>query len=130
MLKFDPVKRLSAADSLKHPWFLSNKMDIQLEKNFVDESFKYFMQFSPDQKFQQAALAYMVHHLTDLTDTGDIRKMFEHFDTNHDGKLSHGEILEGFKAVMPILYNEKEFLKVIRKVDQDKSGFIEYEGIF
>jgi calcium-dependent protein kinase len=85
------------------------------------------MQFSPDQKFQQAALAYMVHHLTDMEDVKELRKMFEAFDTNKDGKLSHMEILEGFKNSLSIIQNEKEFLKVVRKIDQDRSGYIEYE---
>ena len=128
LTKFDPVKRISAADALKNKWFNLYKIDSNIDKGFIFDSFKYFMQYSPDQKFQQAALAYMVHHLTDMNDVSEIRKMFELFDTNNDGKLSHGELLEGFKKHLSIIQNEKEFLKVIKKIDQDRSGFIEFEG--
>lgn len=128
LLRLDPVKRLSAAESLKHPWFKTYKIQSTIDKGVVFDSFRYFMQFSPEHKFQQAALAYMVHHLIDLEDIKEIRKMFEIFDTNYDGKLSHQEILEGFKTSLSIIQNEKEFMKVIKKIDQDKSGFIEYEG--
>ena len=79
-------------------------------------------------KFQQAALAYMVHHLLDIADIKELRSLFLIFDTNNDGKLSHQEILEGFKTHSNLINNEKDFLKIIRKIDQDKSGFIDYEG--
>lgn len=128
LLRFDPLKRLSALDALKHKWFEAYLIPQAVDKGMVYESFKNFMQFSPDQKFQQASLAYMVHHLTDMDDVREIRKMFEIFDANHDGKLSHSEILDGFKNYLSIIQNEKEFLKVIKRIDQDRSGFIEYEG--
>jgi calcium-dependent protein kinase len=129
LLKIDPVKRLSACEALKHPWFRTNIITNPIDKSYALGCFKYFMMFSPDQKFQQAAIAYMVHHLTDIDEINEIRKIFETFDTNHDGKLSHSEIFEGFKNIISVLPNEKEFLKLIKKIDSSKTGFIEYEGI-
>jgi calcium-dependent protein kinase len=129
MLKIDPVKRLAASDALKHQWFKNNKVEYSLESTFVEDSFNNFMRFSPDQKFQQATIAYMVHHLTDAEDNKNLRIMFENFDSNLDGKLSHSEIVDGFKKNISLMqtFNEKEFWKKIKKIDQDKSGFIEYE---
>ena len=81
----------------------------------------------PDLKFQQAALAYIVHHVLDIKEVREIRKIFEAFDLNHDGKLSHNEILTGFKKKCGVTLNEKDFLKTIKRIDQDKSGYIDYE---
>ena len=47
---------------------------------------------------------------------------------NCDGKISYNEFLEGYKrTVGGIIQNDKEFIKVMKKIDQSKSGDIEYE---
>jgi calcium-dependent protein kinase len=128
LLKYDPSKRPTAGEALKNKWFKC-VIDIKLKQvipESANEAYKNLLNFSPDYKFQQATFAYMIHHLTDQEDVKEIRKLFESFDTNNDGKLSHQELIDGFK-----IYNqgkgEKEILKAIKKIDQDRSGFIEYE---
>lgn len=108
---------------------MKKNVESRLDKGLLFDSFKHFMQFSPDQKFQQATLAFMVHHLLENSEVKELRNIFIQFDTNKDGKLTHSEVLKGFKSSLDIIQNEKEFMKVIKKVDQDKSGYIEYEGI-
>lgn len=128
LTKYDPSKRPSAAEALKSKWFkpvLDLKL-ISVNKETINETYKNFMNFSPEFKFQQAAFAYMIHHLTDQEDVREIRKTFESFDINNDGKLSHQEIIDGFKSAIHHKV-EKEILKVIKKIDQDRSGFIELE---
>jgi len=128
LLRFDPDKRPSAAKALCHDWFKSNKIDLDLNMGFVYESFNNFWKFSAELKFQQAALAYMVHHLVDIADIREIKMMFEMFDKDCDGRLVHAELVDGFKRYLTILPNEKELLKAIKKIDQDGSGYIDYEG--
>ena len=71
----------------------------------------------------------MLHHFLDKEDTKDITSMFEMFDLDHDGRLTYEEVFEGFRKHLSIVANEKEFFKMIRKIDQDRNGFIDYEGI-
>lgn len=130
LTKLDPSRRISAGDALKHKWF-KNIENIKVKRatdNQRLEALKNMMIFSPEFKFQQTTFAYMIHHLTDKNDTHDIRRVFLSMDHNNDGKLSHDEITTGFKQDLKTIgKSEKDLLKVIKKIDQDKSGFIEFE---
>jgi calcium-dependent protein kinase len=128
LLKPDPTKRLSAKDALRHRWFIQYSCPLLVDKGFIYECFNNIMRYNPELKFQQATLAYMVHHLRDINDLREIRRIFEDFDNNNDGMLTYNEVLEGFKKYLSIDNKEKDFLKTVKKIDQDKSGYIEYEG--
>jgi Ca2+-binding EF-hand superfamily protein len=130
MLRIDPAKRPYASELLKRSWFKTFRVENPIDPPIILDCMRYFTCHSPDQKFQQAALAYMVHHLTDIQDIKEIRKLFDFFDTNCDGKLSHQEVFDGFKNSSTLIQTDKEFMKTIKKVDCQKNGFIEYEGIF
>lgn len=68
MLKFDPVKRITAEDALKHKWFKTYKVEFSIDQHFILNCFNSLMRFSPEQKFAQATMAFMVHHLTETKD--------------------------------------------------------------
>jgi calcium-dependent protein kinase len=128
LLKTDPTKRITAKDALRHKWFIQYSSPFLIDKGFIYECFNNIMKYNPELKFQQATLAYMVHHLTDINDVKEIRRIFEDFDSNNDGMLTYQELLDGFKKYLSIQNKEKEFFKIMKKIDQDKSGYIEYEG--
>jgi Ca2+-binding EF-hand superfamily protein len=123
----DPFKRPSAAQAMKNFWFELNKIEFELSRDFIHECFNNLMDFSPDLKFQQSVLAYMVHNFVDHDEIKEIKHMFVSFDLDNDGRLSHEELAKGFKRYIRIIPNEKQFFKIIGKIDQDKSGFIHYE---
>ena len=138
MLTFEPSKRYSIQECLKHHWFekYNRKSELNMDslKNYYSNiiSFKVFWNliYQIDQTFffQQAILSYMIHHLAIKEETEEIRQLFYYVDKNNDGKLQYDEFVQGFKEVMPG-ERDKDILKVLKFIDQNKVGFLEYEGI-
>ena len=129
MLKPDVNKRLSIQDSIKHPWFSKYLIKKKLSDDKMNEFYRSMITFKTEPKyfFQQATIAYMVHHITTREDIDDIRKFFIYIDKNGDGKMSYSEIIDGMKMCINI-ENEKHLLRVFKFIDQGKAGYIEYEG--
>jgi calcium-dependent protein kinase len=129
MLKADPGKRISVQDAIKHPWFNKYLIKKKLSDEKMNEYYRSMIMFKTDPKyfFQQATLAYMVHHITNKEDTEDIRKFFSYIDKNGDGKMSYTEIIDGMKQYVNI-ENEKHLTRVFKFIDQGKAGYIEFEG--
>lgn len=128
MLKVDQSKRLSIADAIKHPWIQKYCIKRRLSDTKLLEIYKNIVSFKVDPKyfFQQATLAFMVHHLLSREDQDDVRKLFFYIDKNGDGRMAYSEIIEGFKKLINV--NEKELLRCFKFIDQAKTGDIEYEG--
>jgi calcium-dependent protein kinase len=128
MVKQEVNKRISVQDAIKHPWFGKFLHRKKLPDERMNDFYRSMIQFKTDPKFffQQATLAYMVHHITTKDDTDDVRKFFAHIDKNGDGKMSYSEIIDGMKQYINI-ENEKHLTRVFKFIDQAKAGYIEYE---
>jgi calcium-dependent protein kinase len=125
MLRFNPAERLSASDCLKHPWFqnhLSKKVDATLNTRCLDNMKK----FHAERKLQQAALTYIVNHLLTKEEKNEMLELFQSFDKNGDGVLSKEEIYEGYKASLGEIEAKKIVEKIMKEIDIDKSGTIDY----
>ncbi|KAJ6687306.1 CALCIUM-BINDING PROTEIN CML27-RELATED [Salix koriyanagi] len=59
-----------------------------------------------------------------IDDTSELRRVFEQFDTNGDGKISASELGEVLKS-MGSTYTREELLRVMEEVDTDKDGHID-----
>jgi Ca2+-binding EF-hand superfamily protein len=129
MLRADVSKRISIADAIKDPWFQKYLRRKKLPDDRMNEFYRNMCSFKTDPKyfFQQATLAYMVHHLTTKEDTDDIRRFFAYIDKNGDGKMSYTEIIDGLKIYINV-ENEKNLTRVFKFIDQGKAGYIEFEG--
>lgn len=127
MLKLDPGKRISVGDAIKHPWFQKYLIKQRLSMEKYNELYRNIISFKIDPKyfFQQATIAYMVHHIAMKEDVNEIRKFYSYLDVNGDGKMAYNEIVDGIKKVTAV--NEKDVLRIFKYVDQAKSGYIEYE---
>lgn len=55
-----------------------------------------------------------------------LSEQFRKFDKNNNGRLSREELIEGFREVRGIDFSEKEIDDLIKRVDVDGSGDIDY----
>jgi calcium-dependent protein kinase len=121
--------RLSAVEALQHPWIQNidnqkiNFISIETLNQIVDNLYRY----SAVQKLQQASIAFIVHNLISREMTKELRKCFIQFDTNGDGRLDREELISGLKMVDTKKDLEQEVDRVMKIIDVDGNGFIEYE---
>ena len=95
LLEVDPVRRLSAAQALKHPWFTKFKAKSlynNIEKEKIEMYLNRLMTYTINSKFQQMVLAFIVHNIAYSEDTKNILKIFRMFNEKDDGKLTKGEL--------------------------------------
>jgi calcium-dependent protein kinase len=127
LLKVDQNKRPNIYEALKHTWFKKFLIKPSITTSRISEYYRNIISFKIDPKFffQQASLAYMVHHLAKKDDTNEIRKFYSFLDENGDGKMAYSEIVDGIKKVIDV--SDKDVMRVFKYIDQAKSGYIEYE---
>ena len=129
LLKKDYKSRLSAVDALAHPWIQNidnqkiNFIAIETLNEIVANLYKY----SAVQILQQASIAFIVHNLISREMTKELRKCFIQFDENGDGRLDKDELINGLKMAETKEDLEKEVDRVMKIIDVDRNGFIEYE---
>ena len=129
LLKKDYKSRLSAVDALSHPWIQNidnqkiNFIAIETLNEIVSNLYKY----SAVKILQQASIAFIVHNLISREMTKELRKCFIQFDANGDGRLDKDELINGLKMAEAKEDLEKEVDRVMKIIDVDGNGFIEYE---
>ena len=121
--------RNSAVQALAHPWI--QKVDIKrinfLSIETLNEIVTNLYKYNAVQILQQASIAFIVHNLITRNMTKELRKCFIQFDTNGDGRLDKQELINGLKTVDTKNNLEQEVERVMRIIDVDGNGFIEYE---
>ena len=129
LLTKDFKNRLSAVEAFAHPWIQNidnqkiNFIAIETLNAIVTNLYKY----SAVQILQQASVAFIVHNLISRDMTKELRKCFIQFDTNGDGRLDRNELINGLKMVDTKKDLEQEVDRVMKIIDVDGNGFIEYE---
>lgn len=134
LLEMDPNKRLSADEAIKHEWFEKTKTRekiINMSQEKIFEFVRKLTLFKYQSKFQETALAFLVHNSLHLDEVKDIYKVFNAIDLNCDGKINEYEMTEALKKLYSGKKSEEEIksqIKLIFKnIDNDGNGSIEYE---
>jgi calcium-dependent protein kinase len=126
-LEKDPDKRIKEIDALHHPFVLNNTSikGGNIEKKI---SLKNTLQnFTSKQKLKQAAIAFIVHQISNTKITLELKKIFNQLDTTGDGLLTKDDLKKGYKKFFTDDINDEDFDEIIKLIDQDNSGEISIE---
>jgi calcium-dependent protein kinase len=126
MLTMNPAVRPSAMDCLQTPWL--NMLASSAEKTAPDVtlSLNNLQTFHHSQKLRQAFLGFITAQMRNKEHEQQLALEFRALDKNGDGKLSREELVEAYKSSMPLAQAELTVDNVMRQVDSDGSGFIDY----
>ena len=125
MLTYDPKKRLSAAQTLGHPWFQTFKGKNKGDKKIAQSALDNMKRFKRNKQFEQATISFIVNQLITKEERTELMKQFTEWDKNGDGVLSKEEILEGYRNAYGSA-DPDEVDNMIKSVDLDGNGVIDY----
>ena len=126
MLTYDPDRRISAEESLRHPW-ITKKAYEEIDNEGILNALTNLKNFNIEQKLQQATITYLVSQLAQKDDLAELQRAFKALDKNSDGKLSRDELVEGYRQIFGDMA-EVEVDKILLRVDANGSGEIDYSG--
>lgn len=71
---------------------------------------------------------FMVNFVATKEEKNQLLKQFRALDENNDGKLSREELINGYKKVMSDIDAELQVDSIMKQLDKDGSGSIDYSG--
>jgi len=124
MLAYDPAKRISVQESLQHPWFKANTVAVKnSNKNNVLNNLK---SFRADTKLQKAVILYIISFFDLKEEKDELLKTFKELDLDHDGQLTHDELMIGYSKLMGEDAAKKEVDRIFLTIDVNGTGAIDF----
>ncbi|CAG9325040.1 unnamed protein product [Blepharisma stoltei] len=124
MLAVSPTKRLSAQDTLNHPWvikYLNNSVE---ETPISSEALSNLGKFRDQSKIAKSIKTFITSQIFTAKDEANLVKIFKRVDKNGDGKLSRAELMEGYNELG--LTSPTDIEAIMKNCDTDNSGFIDF----
>lgn len=116
--------RASAEQALNHPWLAgSSPSTLRSVSADVIESLR---KFHKGNKLQEAVRAYITSQCLTVQETKELKDLFKQIDSNGDGKISKEELQNYYLKVMGDNYDLTEVEKIMKEIDSDQSGFVDY----
>jgi calcium-dependent protein kinase len=131
LLIYQPKKRLTAIQALKHPWFNiadSNILYDNVPKNDVINCIKNLLTYNICSKLEELVLAYIIHNIPRPKEAKSAIKLFKLVNEVGDGKLLKQELRKALLLfVTEEFLNNYDFDEQFSLIDGDKKGYINYE---
>lgn len=127
MICFDPNKRITSREALQHPW-LNNASHAPVNNSTAKNIFNNLQNFRCEQKLQKATYSFIASQLATKKEREEMIELFKSLDSDNSGTLSRKELIQGFSSFYceEIDDVEAEVDKIMRQVDTDGSGEIDY----
>jgi len=93
----DQAKRPTAQVALSDPWVVNAHELVKVSRASLETMRTNLETFAGASRLKKAAIGAIALHLSDA-DVENLRDLFVFIDANHDGLLSHTEILNSFKT--------------------------------
>jgi len=124
MLTYDPSKRVATGDSLQHAWFKKHEGQKSApNKNNILNNLK---NFRSDTKLQKAVILYIISFFDIKDEKDELLKTFKELDLDHDGQLTHDELMIGYSKLMGEHDAKKEVDRIFATIDVNGSGAIDF----
>eukprot|EP00826_Nyctotherus_ovalis_P024653 TRINITY_DN1902_c0_g2_i2.p1 TRINITY_DN1902_c0_g2~~TRINITY_DN1902_c0_g2_i2.p1 ORF type:complete len:313 (+),score=72.26 TRINITY_DN1902_c0_g2_i2:773-1711(+) len=128
MLAFPPSRRITAHKAYTHRWITKRKFN-KLNPETATTLLNNLKTFQSQHKLQQAALMYIVTNFLGKSEREELQQTFMALDKNADGKLSREELIDGYTEMYGSAEEaEKEVNAIMKNVDVDHNGYIDYSG--
>mmetsp|Transcript_25827 Transcript_25827/g.25370 ORF Transcript_25827/g.25370 Transcript_25827/m.25370 type:complete len:209 (-) Transcript_25827:25-651(-) len=126
MLNMDPRSRPTAAQCLESTWLTLMPEATNQDSIFTQDVLENLTNFRAEKKLQHAVMSFIATQLMNKNEVSQLAQAFRALDTNGDGKLSKDELLAQYKHTMGANQAEEEVQRIMREVDVDGNGFIDY----
>ncbi len=129
-LIYNKSKRYNAKEALDHPFF---KIDIDVNNLFqedltveINQVLVRMKNFSTKSKFHQAILVFLAYNYAGKRLTQKLKYIFFYINKSMDGRIKPKELLNVYQE-NKMRITKDEVMKIIKSVDFNNSGAIEYE---
>ena len=126
MLTYNPEKRPSAKECLKHNYFAKKMNKNDVNSKISIKVFDRMKKIRRNLQIEQSIVNFIVNNYVSKEENEELMKVFKSWDLNADGVLSREEIIKGYKTAYNSIANDNEIDQMIKSVDLDGSGTIDY----
>ncbi|CAG9312657.1 unnamed protein product [Blepharisma stoltei] len=119
-------ERLSSAQALEHIWITSKTMENTPETEAVELVMTKLKQFHGESKLKDAVHTFIISQFLSFKDAKSLKQVFKKLDLNGDGRLSKEELYKEYLHSMGHTEASALAEKLMKEVDTDSNGFIDY----
>lgn len=118
--------RMSASDALQHSWITQRAYRTLPSTDIVQGVLANLTNFNSTNKLRDAVHTFITTQCISMQDTKLLREVFRSMDKDGDGKLSRKELIDMYSQTVGPEQAEIDVDKVMKEVDTDNNGYINY----